>query len=489
MKDLDFLLILCPPWGFSTPPLGAAYVLESVERSGLFAKFADINTYLLKDVKEIPNVSERIAKISHTPDPKSLWLYSALPIWHDGKLVSNLFGEVLPLIWKHLNPYLDLKPKVIGFSIYRDNLYFSVKLARALHERLPDVPVIFGGPWLKNYYHKEAILPDSADLLIFGEAEQILPKILTEILSMPAQNRRNLVKEKFNSEIVAYPVDLNEIPYPKYKSFEMQIYQPHHACVITTRGCPKRCAFCIDWVLARKYRERAVENVLDELEFLVKNFKMKVINFNDLNLGVNVKRMKKIAEGIIERKLDIIWDANLSISEELDEDAFELLKKSGARTLQFGIESASQKILKLMGKDYSPELAKKVLKAAHDAGLKPIANFVVGYPDETEDDFNETAAFLIEVAKYLDQIGTISTLHIVPLTCLAKSVNKLGIEPIEGDSPYEHNWRQNELDLKTRIERAYRLIELAKSLNLKMIHSNVEIDKVELNRYIRNDEK
>lgn len=482
VEDLDFLLILCPPWGFATPPLGAAYVLESVERAGFSAKFADVNTHLLKELEEKPDVFERLAKISRTSDPKSLWLYSALPVWHEGKSLGSVFDEFLPLILGHLDSHLAAKPKVVGFSVYRDNLYFSVKLASALHERLPNMPIIFGGPWLKNYYHKEAIAADSADLLVFGEAEKILPKFLTEILSMPAQNRRKLVREKFNSEIMVHPVDVNELPYPTYKNFEMEIYQPRHACVITTRGCPKRCAFCVDWVLARKYRERAVENVLAELEFLVQNFEVKVINFNDLNLGVNVGRMKTIAKGIIDRKLDIIWDANLSISEELDEGAFELLKKAGVRTLQFGIESASQKILKLMGKDYSPDIAKKVLKSAHDAGLKPMVNFVVGYPNETEDDFNQTAAFLSDVAEYLDQIGTISTLHIVPLTCLAKDSAKLGIEPICGDSPYEHNWRQNALDLKTRIDRAYRLIALSKSLNLKMIHTNAEIDRIELKR-------
>jgi len=484
-EGLDFLLILSPPWGFATPPLGCAYVLESVERAGLSAKFIDLNSLLLKDVQAQPDILARLTELFGISDPNRLWTYSALPIWHHGE-TFELFNVLFPLIIDHLSPHFATPPKVVGLSVYKDNLYFSGQVARAIHASYPNVPIIFGGPWLKNYYHKEAIWPDSADLLIFGEAEEILPKVLKEILSERTPNRRALLKDRYNFELTAYPVDVHKIPYPTYKSFDLELYQPRHACAITARGCPKRCAFCVDWVLMRKYRERDVESVLAELEFLTKELGMKFISFNDLNIGINVERLKAVANGIMERGLDIAWDANLSVSEALDEGVFALLAKSGARTLQFGIESASPKILKLMGKDYSPDAAKKVLKSAHEAGLKPIVNFIVGYPDETEDDFNLTAAFLTEVAEYLDQIGTISTLHIVPLTCLAKDTSKLGIEPIEGEKPFEHNWQQKDLDLKTRLARTYKLIALSKKLNLKMIHTNAEIDRIELKRYKAN---
>jgi len=487
VEELDYLHILCPPWGFSTPPLGPAYVIESLRASGISARFIDISALLLKHVLAQPHLKARIAAITGVSDPKKLWSYSSLPMWHTAARLDDLFWTLWPALHGHIDPHLSLSPKVVGFSIYRDNLYFSTRTARALREHLGDAPIIFGGPWIRKGYDRDAVPRDAADLLIFGEAEEILPEVLKGLLAEPGRSRRKALKRRLAREIVAPPVDLDRVPYPTYEGFDFDLYQKSHACAMTTRGCTKRCNFCIDWILGRRYRERDVSNVLDELEMLAKELGVKVLVFNDLNLGINVERLRAMARGIVERGIELAWDANLSVSDELDERTFEVLAKSGARTLQFGIESGSERILKLMGKDYTPELARKVLEAAHKAGVETMINLIVGYPSETKDEFDQTTRFFNETADFIHKIGAISTLHIIPMTDLAKQVDALHIRSAYHREPVEHYWEQDGLDLGTRIERAYRLVALARKHGLGMIQTNADIDRMDFRHRLGRD--
>lgn len=484
MEELDFLLILCPPWDSTGPPLGSGYVIESLKSEGFSAGFVDLNALLFKEAATQPRLQAKLASITGSSDPHALWSVSSMLEWHLNKKISeDIFSALWPVAKGFLDPYLQRTPKMLGFSVYLDNIPFSVRTAIALRDLVKNAPIIFGGPWLNDDLYKRELRQSPVDMLVFGEAEEILPKILHGILSEPAQNRRRALKKMFGYELKPRTIDVNRIPYPKYEGFNLEPYQPNYAFVTTSRGCLNRCKFCADWVMSRRYRERALSNVFDELEFLTRTLGTKVIAFNDLNLASNVTLLKAIAQGIIDRKIEMQWDINLAISEGLDEDTFKLLADSGVRNARFGVETGSAKILKLMGKKYSPNLARRVLKASHAAGLNTMINIIVGYPNETEEDFEETVNFLKDVAEYLTSIASISTLCIFPQTYLARHLKRFAIQPICGNSAIELNWQQEGLDLKTRVERAYRLLAISGELNINLVRNIADINRQSLRHY------
>ena len=227
-----------------------------------------------------------------------------------------------------------------------------------------------------------------------------------------------------------------------------------------------------------RYRERNLDNVIAELKYVTGVLGMRYITFNDLNLGANPKRLKRLAARIVQSNIQFEWVANISVDEQLDESFFSLLAKAGTTQIQFGIESASPKILKLMGKGFSPETAMRNLEDAHRAGLLPRVNFVVGFPFENEKDFDLTAAFLDRVAGYLESVGSVNTLFVLPMTRLAHDAKKMRIEPIFQPVALDCNWLHEDADPQKRIDRAYRLIEIARQHNLPVMQTNVEYTRV-----------
>ena len=487
MDRLDFLLVLCPPWGFDTAPLGPAYVMEALEKGGYRAAFADVNRHLAQVVRDDRALAERLSEITGFAKALDLWDLSSILAWHNEGHLDALFDEFAPYIESFLSGFLASKPDLLGASIYQDNLDFSVRTARLIHRMHPALLIVFGGPWSAVIHRDRSVESYSADLIVFGEGETALPLVLDQLAGVPQKQRRAWLGATYPQGLKAKSVDVDAVASPRYAGFDLDAYRPKQICVITSRGCPKRCVFCADRILMGRYRERSLENVLDELEFVVGRLNVNHVTFNDLNLGANVQRLIALANGIVKREIRFSWIANLSVDARLDEAAFSLLVESGATQIQFGIESGSPRILKLMGKDFTPETALNNLKAAHRAGLKIRVNFVTGFPFESDEDFSCTAAFLDQVGSFLERIGSINTLFILPMTRLASETERLGVEPIFGPVPLEWNWMQKDADPKTRIERARRLIEIAHANDLPVLQTNVEINRLLLLRQFGRD--
>jgi radical SAM superfamily enzyme YgiQ (UPF0313 family) len=472
MTQLDYLHILCPPWGRHAPPLGPAYVLEAAERAGYSVAFVDLNATLFGKIAGSDALAEKLADA--TGSTRDLWDYDARPHWNLNGQAAALLDLLLPQIDEALSGALDREPALIGFSVYLDNLGMSSLLAAELHRRFPQIPIVFGGPWTTDSYRHDASVPDAADVLVFGEGEKLLPRMVEFAKNAAPKTRREKLVEKFGPELEPEPVELDEVPFPRYRSFELGLYQSGHISSMTTRGCPMRCKFCSDRIVGRRYRERSLDNVLDELELAHRELGGTHITFNDLNLGANVKRLRALAEGVLERGLDISYDVILSTSKGLTDEILAVLAKSGARTVSFGVESGSKSVLENMDKPFDPDTARSAILASKHAGLQVMVNFMVGYPGETEDDFRETLAFLDELATSIDKV-LVNSLYILPGSRLADAVKDLDIEPIHGDSPLDENWRLGALDLKARVDRSFKLEALAKKHGIEIFQSNADI--------------
>jgi anaerobic magnesium-protoporphyrin IX monomethyl ester cyclase len=240
-----------------------------------------------------------------------------------------------------------------------------------------------------------------------------------------------------------------------------------HGFIITSRSCPNHCTFCaIHKVWGNIYRMRSAENVLKEIDSLVKNGAKEIVIVDD-NFTVSQKRTIDICKAIIERKYNIRLIAPSGVFvPTLDRETLDYLYKAGFRELLFGIENADQDFLKnVIKKNLDLEQTKKIIKEAKEAGLRTKAFLIFGYPGETKETMLKTLRFAFEsgVASarfYIFQPfpGTEAFQTAVEMGALEKNLD-LGRLKVMTDTPQIETKDFSRKDVKKIYDLAYKLLE------------------------------
>jgi anaerobic magnesium-protoporphyrin IX monomethyl ester cyclase len=204
-----------------------------------------------------------------------------------------------------------------------------------------------------------------------------------------------------------YIENLDSLPFPARHLFDMKKYlsnasahstfrQTPFTQMITSRGCPYKCAFCAlgnHW--GSKQRMRSAENVLDEIECLVKTYGIKEIHFEDDNLTANKERAIAIFDGMIERGFGISWNvpSGMAVS-TLSEELLVKMKASGCYSVSLAIESGNQDVLKhLMNKPVNLKGLPGLVRKIREVGMDARGFFILGYPGETKETIKQTIDF------------------------------------------------------------------------------------------------
>ncbi len=169
--------------------------------------------------------------------------------------------------------------------------------------------------------------------------------------------------------------------------------------IMTGRGCPFGCSFCV-WpqvMHGLRYRFRSPENVAREFKYIQENLpQIKEVVIEDDTFTANIDRVRKICQLLFKQKNSLKWSTNCRV--HLDLGTMQLMKKAGCRLLIVGYESGSQKVLDGMGKKIKLEDSLKFAKNAKKAGLLVHGCFMFGNPGETRETMTQT----LEFAKKLD---------------------------------------------------------------------------------------
>jgi anaerobic magnesium-protoporphyrin IX monomethyl ester cyclase len=169
--------------------------------------------------------------------------------------------------------------------------------------------------------------------------------------------------------------------------------------ILSGRGCPHRCAYCVypQIMTGHRYRLRSVDNVVDELEFIKKELpEVREVFLEDDTLTVNSKRAQAISQKIIDRGLKIVWSTNSRA--DADFETMRIMHKAGCRLLCVGFESSSQEVLDKLQKHIDHERYFKFRKDAGRAGLLVHGCFMYGNEGETHETMRQT----LELAKRLN---------------------------------------------------------------------------------------
>lgn len=199
--------------------------------------------------------------------------------------------------------------------------------------------------------------------------------------------------------------DLDQFPFPAWHQFNLKKYETHlytspSALIIATRGCPFQCTYCL-WpqvLYGHKQRKRSPQNICDEIEKLIELYKIRHIRFDDDTFALNKQYVIDCCDEIIKRGLHkkITWNCFGHISQP-DLKMYQKMAEAGCNKIAVGVESGSEKILKIMKKKVDIEQAKETVKSCRKAGIEIYCDFMIGFPEETEEDINESIKLAVEL--------------------------------------------------------------------------------------------
>ncbi len=305
---------------------------------------------------------------------------------------------------------------IVGISVFTPTYGPSVIVSKKVKETLPNCTLLAGGPFTGMNPGEMIKECHEVDIEVIGESEETIPELFEAIVNRRSLNGIMGIAHRDGGKVIINkhrPLinNLDSIPLPvrdifnlsEYTSLPGQFFKKPIMPMTTSRGCPFRCAFCEDHVLWQgKFRFRSAENVYEEMEELVKKYGAKEIKFFDDTFSANRKRVVELCELIIKRKLKIIWRVCTRV-DTVDEELFKLMYKAGLRSVNFGIESGSNKILKAMNKRFTKDDVRRAVAASKKAGVETKASFILNYPGDTIETTLETLAFANELR--LDFVG------------------------------------------------------------------------------------
>jgi len=323
--------------------------------------------------------------------------------WHNINTTSHTIREALT----------DRRPDVIGFSILNANRWGGIDIARIAKQADPRVTVVFGGIGATFLWQHFLTHFPEIDYVVIGEGEYPFLNLVRSLDAGQPQAIESIQGLAFrkDGQVLRTPDadpihQLDDLPDPA------QYFDFQHLAL--TRGCGGNCNFCGSprfW--GRRVRFHSADYFVDQLERLF-NKGIRFFYFSDDTFTVNKKRVIAICRKIIEKKLDVTWNA-ISRVDHVNEEILYWMRKAGCIQISYGVESGSEKIRKFLLKNISIEGIQSAFAITQKYGIMARAYFIYGNPGENRQTIQETID-LINAIKPLSTIFYI--LDIFPGTAL-----------------------------------------------------------------------
>ncbi|MFC1829463.1 B12-binding domain-containing radical SAM protein [Thermodesulfobacteriota bacterium] len=303
---------------------------------------------------------------------------------------------------------VSFNPNYICLTSASSIYHIASKLGKLLKQRI-DAPLIVGGPHVTAMPYDCLKDRPFFDFGIYGEGEETLVELL-DCLAGGKERRekiKGLIYRDESNEIKVNPprpllTDLDRLPIPDREGLELDRYLwsvpgkgiVRFTTIMTSRGCPFNCIFCsAHTVFGKKVRNRNINLVLDELEYLVYDLNIQHFSLIDDTWTLDHNRVREFCRGIKERKLDITWEG-WTRANTVNEEILRIMKDAGFVRISFGIESGNTEILKHIRKGVKLEDYEKAYRIAAKVGIETRGSVMLGHPFETRKTAMETLHFI-----------------------------------------------------------------------------------------------
>lgn len=304
-------------------------------------------------------------------------------------------------------------PDLIVLEVSTVSLDKDLETARYLKESIDrDIKIVFCGLHYGMYKADFLKEHEFVDFVLKGEYEYTLLELvqsldknlpLDNILGIVYRGNKSIIKDNpFRSSLK----DLDKLPWPArhflpkdgYEDLPEILPRPM-AQMWSSRGCPYQCVFCA-WPQIMygdsTYRVRDPIDIVDEMEYLVKEHGYKSIYFDDDTFGIGKERVLKMCREIKRRKLNIPW-AMMTRADAMDKEMLESMADCGLCAIKYGVESGDQELINNSGKNLSLDRVETIVKITKNLGLKLHLTFMLGIMGETEKTVKRTVNFLFKL--------------------------------------------------------------------------------------------
>ena len=302
-----------------------------------------------------------------------------------------------------------IDPRIVFMECSTPSINHDLSTAKRLKEELEDTFIVLIGPH-PTCFHKEILTENGfIDAIVRGEFDYTIRDLSLTLLKEGELKGVKGVSYRDNKGVHVNedrPLikDLDALPFPardmvKSDSYREAVFTGEKCTtMVSSRGCPYRCVFCL-WpriMYGRRFRARSAENVVDEVEHVVEKYRVDEIYFDDDCLTLDKKRLMKICEEIRERGIDVKWMCQSRV-DNVDEELLSEMKRAGCHYVKYGVESGSQKMLDAMKKGMMLEDARRAFKLTRKVGIKTQAFFLLGLPWDTHKTIRKTIEFAKEL--------------------------------------------------------------------------------------------
>ncbi|MEC7641288.1 MAG: radical SAM protein [Nitrospinota bacterium] len=303
------------------------------------------------------------------------------------------------------------KPKFMAMSVWSPTAAAAFELADTVKSRYPDIPLVFGGPHLTSFPEATLRRYQSIDIVAEGEGEATILE-LAEHFDKGEPTLKNIlgIGYRVNGEPVFNASrprldDLNDLPLVDRSLFKLEGYLPlpqrykrlPTANLVTSRGCPYACTFCFEaGRFGLKFRAQSVERVIEEIQYLQREYGVKEINFWDDIFLVNKKWIYAFCDAIEKENINISWTCESRV-DHVNPELLQRIAKAGCYSIFYGFEAGTDELLEDMEKGTTVEQNRQAAIWTEEAGIAIRASFILGLPTETPEMGQKTIDFALSL--------------------------------------------------------------------------------------------
>ncbi len=456
----DLLLVIAPPFFTAMPHVGVAYLSRYLQHHGVSVGVYDLSVKLFNQGDEAQ---------------KEFWQIECNNRYFVSEIAENILKSYREKIDQFVEDLLYTRTKIIGFSVNVTSIFVANRIAQKIKERDPEKLIVFGGAGTYFRHPRDLVQPPFADVYVMGEGEGPLLKIVRDFYDQkPLVSGPGIFLTKDLGKAQPEPAieipDVNTIPFPTFEGFDLQDYDAGNETktlpLLLSRGCVRRCSYCIDYLIWPKYRHRSPEHILSEIQYHLSNHRIDTFHFNDLSCNGNLGQLSGFCDLVLGSGCRFRWESYAIVRKDMPLELFQKMKQAGCHTLVFGVESASDRIMKLMNKSYTAHDASQALRLSHEAGIHTHMNIIVGFPGETEEDFQQTLKFLEANKDHIDLVANVNGFSVLPETDVDRNREKYGVVFDSSAEPMLFK-DANGLDREGRFRRVARVMEAVERLGLR----------------------
>lgn len=432
--EFDIVLVTLPAYTQNCPSLSLVSLATYLTEKGYQVKALDNSVHFYHKMFPQFTLSNPLASQLHL-SPYPLWgisnwvgfneiinlstgqalIKSLCPVCSD--LYQPIFSEfnqqnhlTRGILDSYASALANLDSNLFGFSLILGNALPSLYVIKKLKARRPESKILIGGPEAFLSYRAQFYAQFSEiDYVIHSsEGEVPLESLLSHLKNeIPIDQVPGICffkQGRFHTTPSPSPQNLDALPMPNFETVEppIRIEALSYLDILTSKGCSYHCSFCNEPSIWGSYRSKSPKTIYDEIHHYVSSYGIYNFELNDNSFGSS-RNLLNALELLSKAGIRLQWGGNCRIN-ELNSQRLQHYRDLGLDHCYFGIESASPKVLRQMGKPIALSKASTLLKQCKPLQIHNSLYFLVGYPGESPHDFQKTLNFLETGSSFIDNI-------------------------------------------------------------------------------------